>query len=115
MVIDPKMLAYLEQNNDPALQDWINEHFIWHQLLYLTAKTKGFPSFSTYPILQDMSDLEGWLYFHNLEHQNIAASLRVGQPPDLTDVDPQDQINWDSWLEVHAEIHDDLRSALGIT
>ena len=112
-MIEPRMLAYLEQNNKDALDDWSRLHMEWHQRIYGEAIKQGFKRFDAYPTLRDMEDLEGWLYFHNLEHSSMANSIGIGQL-DLSEVDPDDEISWNSWLEAHSQIHSDLRSALGI-
>lgn len=108
------MLAYLEQGNKEALEDWAREHFQWHQRIFTEAVKQGFKRYDQYPALIDMTDLEGWLYFHFTEHIGIAHSIGLYDPPDLGDVDPDDEISWNSWLEAHAEIHTDIRSVLNI-
>lgn len=113
-MIEPRMLALVPREDKDALQDWVRQHMEWHVRIYTEAVKQGFKRYDAYATLRDMDDLEGWAYFHFLEHQNIAHSLGVSQPPDLTEIDPQDDISWVSWHEAHAEVHTDLRSALGI-
>jgi hypothetical protein len=112
-MIEPRMLAYLEANNEDALHDWARQHFELHQAIYNKVRLDGLKPFDAYAILIDMSDLEGWAYFHNLEHQNMSASIFTGGgPPDLTEIDPSDPISWESWHDAHSRIHEDLRNAL---
>lgn len=114
-MIEPKMLAYLDTKDRDAVDDWARQHYEWHSAIYNEARRQGFPNFETYPILRDiLGDFESWGYFHDLEHRNIAVSLRYGGNIDLSEVDFNDEVSRDSWLEVHSEIHVDLRSALGI-
>lgn len=112
-MIETRMLAFLESGDTDAMDDWSRLHMEWHQVIYTTAIKNGFKQFDVYPTIRDMNDLEGWLYFHNIEHQNMANSIGIGQL-DLSDVDPDDHESWSSWLEAHSQIHTDLRSALGI-
>jgi hypothetical protein len=108
------MLAYLEPKDLDARQDWATQHFEWHQTIYTTAVKKGFPRYDVYPQIVDMGELEGWAYFHNLEHQNITRSIFIGEPPDLSDLTDQDNDAWADWMSVHASIHSEIRKALGI-
>ena len=108
------MLAYLEPNDKEAMQDWARQHMEWHQRIYTEAIKQGFKTYDVYPALRDMDDLEGWSYFHSLEHANITHSIFIGDAPDLNGLDPEDKESWQSWMEVHADIHSVIRSALGI-
>lgn len=114
MVIETRMLAFLEPNDQDAMQDWARQHMEWHQRVYTEAVKQGFKIYSVYPQIRDMDDLEGWSYFHNLEHANITSSIFIGEAADLNGLDPQDRDAWDSWMNAHAEIHSEIRSALGI-
>jgi hypothetical protein len=85
----------------------------WHQLIYTEAVKQGFKKYDVYPLIRDIEDLEGWAYFHSLEHQNISFSLGTNTT-DLTDFTPDDADVFSDWLNIHAEIHTDLRTVLGI-
>lgn len=113
-MIEPRMLQYLDGDDKAQLADWAQSHMEWHQVIYTTAVNKGFPKYDVYPNLRDIDDLEGWAYFHQMEHTNIANSLRLGQTPDLSEVDPSDKESFESWLVVHADVHATIRDALGI-
>lgn len=112
-MIETRMLAYLEAGDKDALDDWARLHMEWHQKIYEQTLKQGFKRYDAYPTLRDMEDLEGWLYFHNMEHSSMANSIGIGQL-DLSEVNPEDPISWESWLSAHSQIHTDLRSALGI-
>lgn len=113
-MIEPIMLQYLEAKDTEARQDWNRQHVEWHTAIFLKATQLGFPKYDTYAQIRDIDDLEGWAYFHALEHVNIANAIQSGEPPDLNDIDPEDPDNWESWLSVHADIHSFIRTALGI-
>ena len=113
-MIDPMMLQYVDAEDRDQLNDWSRSHFEWHQVIYTTAINKGFPKYDIYPQIRDIEDLEGWSYFHNMEHSNIAHALQSGTAPDFSDVDPSDKESFDSWLAVHADVHAFIRDALGI-
>ena len=113
-MIETRMLAYLEPNDKDAMQDWSRQHMEWHQRIYTEAVKQGFKTYDIFPQIRDMDDLEGWAYFHNLEHFNITSSIFIGESPDLTDLDPEDRDSWDSWMSIHAEIHTEIRTALKI-
>lgn len=112
-MIEPRMLAYLEPNDKEAFEDWARQHAEWHTRIYLEAVKKGFTKFDVYP-MRDIGDLEGWTYFHNLEHENITHSIFIGDPVDLSGLDPDDKDVWASWMQAHAQIHAEIRTALGI-
>jgi hypothetical protein len=113
-MIDTQMLAYLAPKDLNARDDWAREHFEWHQKIYSEAIRQGFQRFDTFPALADMTELEGWAYFHNLEHQNLTQSIFIGESPDLSYLEPEDAEAWEDWMRVHAIIHTDIRSALKI-
>src|SRR5512137_2473522 len=101
-MIDTRMLAFLEPKDLDARQDWSRQHFEWHQKIYTEAIAQGFPRFDTFPQIVDMTDLEGWAYFHNLEHANITHSIFIGEAPDLSDLTDEDDDAWADWMNVHA-------------
>ena len=113
-MIETQMLAYLEAHDKDALADWARQHMEWHVRIYTEVIKQGFKAYDAYPTIRDMEDLEGWAYFHLLEHEGIAHSLGLPDPPDLGDVDPDDKDSWESWLSIHANIHTDIRSVLNI-
>lgn len=113
-MIDPIMLQYLDANDEDARLDWAQQHMEWHTAIFLKATQLGYQRYDTYPQIRDIEDLEGWTYYHALEHVNIARSIQSGEPPDLADLDPSDPENWESWLSVHSDIHAFIRTALGI-
>lgn len=112
-MIAPRMLAFLEPDDKDARSDWARQHAEWHTAIYNKAIKDGFKRYDTYP-LRDIEDLEGWLYFHNLEHANITSSIFIGAPPELSYLDPDDKDSWFSWMDAHASIHEDIQSALKI-
>src|SRR5574341_364169 len=79
-MIEPRMLAFLDPNDKESWQDWARQHMEWHQRIYTEAVKQGFPRYDTYPTLRDMDDLEGWAYFHSMEHSNITHSIFIGEP-----------------------------------
>lgn len=113
-MIEPRMLAYLEPNEKEQMEDWARQHMEWHQRIYTEVRKQGFKAYDAYPTIRDMDDLEGWLYFHNLEHENITSSIFIGEAPDLSGLDPDDKESWQSWMQAHAMIHAEIRTALGI-
>ena len=112
-MIDTRMLAYVEADKRESWLDWSRQHMEWHQRIFTEATNQGFPRYDTYPQIRDMDDLEGWAYFHSSEHGNIANSLGTGFV-DLSGFDPSDKEVIDSWLDVHAQIHTDIRAVLRI-
>lgn len=107
------MLAYLDATDLDNVDDWARQHYEWHVAIFNAAEQQGYPHYSTYAFLRDiLGDPEGWAEYHNLEHQAIAGSLQTGEVFDLSEIDFQDKDSLDSWLEVHSEIHVDLRNQL---
>jgi hypothetical protein len=107
------MLAFVVVDNREAWQDWSRQHMEWHQRIYTEAVKAGFRKYDIYPQIRDMDDLEGWAYFHSVEHQNIAESIGIGFV-DLSGFDPSDKDVIESWLGIHAQIHTDIRTALRV-
>ncbi len=112
MSIEPRMLAFLDPKDLDARSDWARQHMEWHQRIYTEAVKQGFPRFDTYATLRDMDDLDGWAYFHSMEHSNITHSIFIGEPADLSYLDPEDPDGWLSWMDVHSKIHAEIRTAL---
>jgi|SRR5262245_13268687 len=113
-MIEPRMLAFLPRNDKEAWEDWARQHMEWHTRIYTEAVKQGFKRYDIFPQIRDMDDLEGWAYFHNLEHANITSSIFIGEAPDLSSPDPEDDDNWASWHDAHAQVHSDIRNALKI-
>jgi hypothetical protein len=107
------MLAFVITDDRAAWQDWSRQHMEWHQKIYTEAVNQGFKKYEIFPQIRDMDDLEGWAYFHSVEHQSIADSLRIGSI-DLSGFDPSDKDVIESWLNIHAQIHTDIRTVLRI-
>ncbi len=113
MSIDPSLLAYLDPKDLDARADWAFQHFDWHQRIYREVPRKGFQRYDTYfAFLQDMEDLNGWAYYHSMEHQNITHSIFIGSSPDLSYLDPEDTDAWSDWMDIHSKIHTEIRNAL---
>ena len=107
------MLAFVDVKARDSWQDWSRQHMEWHQRIYTEAVNQGFRKYDIFPQIRDMDDIEGWSYFHSLEHQNIAQSLGTSII-DLSGFDPSDADVIASWLDVHSQIHTDIRSVLRI-
>lgn len=113
-MIEPRMLAYLEPDDLDARNDWARQHMEWHTRIYTEAVKQGFKKYDTFAMIRDMEDLEGWSYYHNLEHQNLTTSIFIGESPDLEGLNPDDPEAWQDWMDGHAKIHAEIRTALGI-
>jgi hypothetical protein len=113
-MIEPRMLGFLEPDDKDSWQDWARQHMEWHQRIYTEAVKQGFKRYDAFATIRDMDDLEGWAYFHNLEHANITSSIFIGEAADLGFIDPDDRESWDSWHAAHALIHAEIRDALKI-
>ena len=112
-MIETHMLAFVEIDKRESWQDWSRQHMEWHQRIFSEAKKQGYRRYDVYPQIRDMDDLEGWAYFHSSEHGNIANSIGT-QYADLSGFDPSDKDVMESWLDIHARIHTDIRTILGI-
>lgn len=112
-MIETRMLAFVTVDNRDAWQDWSRQHMEWHTRIYTEAVNQGFKRYDIYPLLRDMDDIEGWAYFHSTEHQNIAESLGTSIV-DLSGFDPSDKDVIESWLDIHSQLHTDIRSVLRI-
>jgi len=112
-MIETRMLAFVEVDKRESWQDWSRQHMEWHQRIYTEAVKQGFKKYDIFPQIRDMDDLEGWAYFHSVEHQNIAESVGTSIV-DLSGFDPSDAEVIGSWLDVHSQIHTDIRTVLRI-
>jgi hypothetical protein len=112
-MIETRMLAFVDVKDRDSWADWSRQHMEWHQKIYTVAVNRGYTKYDVYPQIRDMEDLEGWAYFHSVEHQNIAASIGTSMV-DLSGFDPSDEEVIASWLDVHSQIHSDIRSVLRI-
>lgn len=112
-MIETRMLAFVDVADRASWQDWSRQHFEWHNRIYTEAVNQGFKKYDIFPQIRDMDDLEGWAYFHSVEHQNIASTIGTSIV-DLSGFDPSDVDIISDWLEIHSEIHTDIRSVLRI-
>ena len=113
-MIETQMLAFVDPNDRASWQDWSRQHMEWHQRIYTEAVNQGYRRYDVYPQIRDMDDLEGWAYFHSVEHANIAGAIGGVAFVDLSGFDPSDKEVIDSWLESHAQLHTDIRTVLRI-
>jgi len=113
-MIETRMLAFVDVKDRDSWQDWSRQHMEWHTRIYTEAVKQGFRRYDIFPQIRDMADVEGWAYFHSVEHQNIAESVGTSIV-DLSGFDASDEDVIASWLSVHAQIHTDIRTVLAIT
>ena len=103
-------------HDDPGMQRWLLEHYVEHQNFndaLATTTVSITAAITDYPI-QKMNDKQVWLVVHQRWHQAIWSALGAGIGADLASLDwnKADQVY--SWLELHAQVHGDIRSALGL-
>jgi hypothetical protein len=113
MTIQPMQLAYLPQKDETALLDWAGSHSQWHNRVQQEAVKQNKLDVGTFDVA-DMVDMDGWLFWHNEEHQKIASAFNISGAPDLTYWDKDDPINWNNWLMAHSLVHDAERKTLNL-
>ncbi len=91
---------------------WLLEHWYEHIAFQQGLQALG-TNLPSYP-LQEIGNDQLWLLDHHLTHQAIWAALGGGVANDLSRLDWDNENMVYSWLEVHAEAHRVVRTALGL-
>ena len=97
----------------PGQSRWALEHYLEHEQFngVLATSTVAIAAITSYP-LQDMSNIERWLAAHQRWHQAIWTAIGAGVGVNLAAVDWNKDNEVYDWQEIHASVHDDVRTAL---
>jgi len=102
--------------DEAGKQRWLLEHYAEHQIFNGAIQTTTISisaGISEYPI-QRMEDQEVWLLTHQRMHQALWSALGAGIGADLATLDWKKESQVYDWLNLHAQIHADIRGALGL-
>lgn len=94
---------------------WALDHYLEHVAFngVLATSTIALASITNYP-LQDMSDIERWLAAHQRWHQAIWKAIGGSNAVDLSRLDWKNEDQVYDWQQVHAAVHGDVRTTLGM-
>jgi len=103
--------------DDIGLAYWMGGHFYEHKAMLAVGLSVGYnvPDYDLYSWApDDRTAQRSWLEVHNLVHVSLRQLTGVGGP-DYADVDFGDKRQFDEWMHYHAQEHQQLRSALGLS
>ena len=114
MTIDAMQLSFVPQGNENALRDWAREHGDIHDRITNKAVGDGHTNIGKYSFKDMLANFEDFLWFHNVDHENISATYNLAAPPDLSFWDLDEPITFANWLFAHALVHLDIQKGLNI-
>lgn len=95
------------------MREFLDLNALAHETIYNTMLATG-TIITHYPLWAPLGIDDDFLSTHNAEHKEIANVLGLPLPPDLDQVDIQDQVSASDWFENHALLHSLIAAALGI-
>lgn len=93
-------------------QNWATEHYYEHLNFNGALYTLGY-SITNYPI-QVLRKDQVWLDVHQSWHQAIATAIAAGTAADMSTLDWKKPDQVEDWLQLHASVHDGIRTTLGL-
>ena len=96
--------------------DFLGQHELVHRQINEFMLKKGLIP-ASYNLGSNPEDNPSWLLDHYQLHLNEFALLGLGADalPDISVVNFKDEEQYSDWMYVHAQIHDQVNQALGIT
>jgi hypothetical protein len=98
--------------DDRAWLEFLGAHEQAHQTIVQALARRGHV-ISRPSLVSDPRDDPMWLLDHGRLHAAEAAALG-GSSPDLESVDLTDEIQYQDWMRLHADVHRAENAALGI-
>lgn len=112
--MDVSIFTDFSYSNEDAWNDFLLVNALSHSRYNETIERTGLKINSTN--LYDMDDSEegrsDWLMSHYQEHQRLAVTVGAVALSDLSDVELNNDSQFDDWLKLHAQAHAVLDSVL---
>lgn len=108
------LTAFLDfdPSNQEDLQLFLDSNERAHEIEFTSLLSLGV-AIPHYPLYTDSPDDE-WAFTHDREHRTMAIALGLATPPDLSEVDFEDEESSEEWLANHRNAHALIDSALGV-
>ena len=112
--MDFDALSTVEYGNDEALQVFLFENGLQHNLFQQIFMDSGI-SVPVYPLIDaNTANLDDWLLAHQVEHQAFAGLLGLNNPFNMLDVDFNNESDFYDWVASHLYIHQQIAASLGL-
>jgi hypothetical protein len=112
--MDMETLSTIEYGNDDALQSFMFENGLQHNLFQQVFMDAGVSS-PVYPLMDvDIKNIDDWLLAHQVEHQFFAGQLGLNNPFNLLDVDFSNESDFYDWVASHLYFHQQIAASLGL-
>lgn len=112
--MDFDALSTVEYGNDEALQVFLFENGLQHNLFQQIFMDNGI-SVPVYPLIDaNTANLDDWLLAHQVEHQAFAGLLGLNNPFNMLDVDFNNESDFYDWVASHLYIHQQIAASLGL-
>lgn len=100
--------------DDPdAFADFLMVHGLSHdriaQVMYANSD-----NYTVYPLYDSPHDNHDWALTHYSEHQSIFELLDLTGLPDLASVNFDDEEEFETWMQLHQQVHERINTELGI-
>jgi len=100
-------------NDEAGWSNFLSAHYFEHQKIIKAIQQKYFFASLDYPLL-DIGDQKIWLFSHADMHQSISKIIGIGLSPDLDEVDFSKEDQFETWMQNHAALHDQIDLVLGL-
>lgn len=91
---------------------FLGDHAFAHDTIADTIADADYPTVK-FPLVE-IGNIADWIQYHAAEHDSINTALNIGSPPDLRDVNFDDEQQFYDWMLNHRLLHDVINSTLGI-
>lgn len=106
-------LTDVDFKSEEAMREFLDANALAHETIFNTILATGVVM-EHYPLWTMGGADQDWLLVHDSEHRAIANALSLGLPPDLAEVDFQDERAAQDWFNNHALQHDLINQTLGL-
>jgi len=110
--MDVSVFGDFTYDNEEAWNDFVLVNGLQHKLYNYMLQELGV-TLAGYDLidLDDTKDSrEDWLSNHYKAHETLAVVLHLAAPPDLLDIELNDDNQFSNWLQIHQQIHQQLDS-----
>src|SRR5258708_37048172 len=101
-------------DDEDSMLEFLDLNALAHETIFTALLSTGVIT-DHYPIWTDGKIDRDWLLVHAAEHRAWSQALNLSNPPDIDEVDPEDQGQMSDWLQTHALHHQIVNEALGLT
>lgn len=102
-----------DPEDELAFDDFSLAHAMSHEQIYTYFLSSGL-TLQHYSYFETKRWDKDWLLFHQIEHQAIYDLLNASGMPDLASANLKDPGEFETWMDLHRQIHEYINQALNL-